>query len=45
MMTNRSNHMPTLIRIEIAKTQAMEVRTFLIQSSCGVITLQETMIQ
>ena len=44
-MTKRSNHMPMLIRIEETNSQPMWLRIFLNQKSCGVITLQLTMIQ
>ncbi len=41
MMTNRSNHMPTLTRIERMKTTSMLVRIFLNQKNCGTSTLQD----
>jgi hypothetical protein len=45
MMTKRSNHMPTLTKIEITQTRAVFSRIFLNQKSCGEITLQVIMIQ
>jgi hypothetical protein len=45
MITKRSNHMPTLTKIERIQTSAVFSRTFLNQKNCGVITLQEIMIQ
>ena len=46
MMTNRSNHMPTLTRIESDEERgdAASARV-LNQSNCGTSTLQLTMIQ
>ncbi len=44
-MTNRSNHMPTLTRMDRMKTINMLVRIFLNQKNCGTITLQVTMVQ
>ena len=43
MMTNRSNHMPTLMRIDATNMTAMLVRIFLNQKTCGTSTLQELM--
>ena len=45
MITNRSNHMPMLTRIETTNIAGMLVRIFLNQKSCGTSTLQVTMIQ
>ncbi len=44
-MTNRSNHMPTLTRMDRTKTSSMLVRIFLNQKNCGTITLQVTIVQ
>ena len=45
MITKRSNHMPTLTKRLRMNISGMLVRTFLNQKSCGVMTLQLTMIQ
>ena len=45
MITKRSNHMPTLTTIESTNMIGMLVRSFLNQKSCGVMTLQLTMIK
>src|SRR5215217_3027591 len=45
MMTNRSNHMPTLMTNDSAKMATGDVRIFLNQNRCGDTTLHVTMIQ
>ena len=45
MMTKRSNHMPTLTRMEITNSAAGLVRTSRRQRSCGTTTLQVTIVQ
>src|SRR5687767_4689163 len=45
MITNRSNHMPMLMMIDMVNRIGMLVRAFLDQNTWGLITLQETMIQ
>ena len=45
MITNRSNHMPMLMKIDTTNRIGMLVRAFLNQKICGLITLQVTMIQ
>jgi hypothetical protein len=45
MMTKRSNHMPMLTKIESTNSQASDVRTRLNQNSCGLSTLQLTIVQ
>ena len=45
MITNRSNHMPMLMMIDMTNRIGMLVRAFLDQKSWGLITLQEIMIQ
>src|SRR5512138_3751047 len=45
MITNRSNHIPTLIRIDNTKIAGMEVRNLLNQNSCDIRALQPNMIQ
>ena len=45
MITKRSNHMPMFTTRLSANMMGMLVRIFLNQNSCGVITLQLTMIQ
>ena len=45
MITKRSNHMPTFTKSDSTNMMGMLVRIFLNQKSCGVITLQLTMIQ
>ena len=44
-MTKRSSHMPTLTMSEMMKSSTTFVRIFLIQSSCGVRTLQRISAQ
>ena len=45
MMTKRSNHMPMFTKIDRMKIIQGVVRTFRIQNSCGMTTLQVTMDQ
>ncbi len=45
MITKRSNHMPTLTKRQRIQTSVVLLRTALNQKNCGVITLQEIMIQ
>ena len=45
MITNRSNHMPTLIMMVITNIAGMLRRTFLDHSDSGMITLHVNMIQ
>ena len=45
MITNRSNHMPTLTKMQRIQTNVVFWRTALNQKNCGVMTLQLTMIQ
>src|SRR5215510_11515557 len=42
MITNRSNHIPTLIRMHAMKMRIGLRRTFLSQNTCGTSTLQLT---
>ncbi len=44
MITNRSNHIPMLMKIVITNSAGMLVRTFFDQSSCGMKLLQATMM-
>ena len=41
MITNRSNHMPMLTRMDMMNTTIRFWRTFLNQNNCGTITLQD----
>src|SRR5262249_17884083 len=45
MITNRSNHIPMLTKIDITKRIGMLVRAFLNQNTCGLITLQLIIVQ
>ena len=45
MITKRSNHMPTFTTMLTMNISGMLVRIFLNQKSCGVSTLQVTMMQ
>ena len=45
MIVKRSNHIPTLTRIEAMNITGMLRRSRLTQKICGTSTLHETMIQ
>src|SRR3989304_8843936 len=45
MITNLSNHMPTLTNVATIIINQGVVRHFLNQNNCGATTLQKTMIQ
>src|SRR5262249_35837540 len=45
MITNRSNHIPMLTKMDITNRSGMLVRNFLNQNSCGQITLHEIIVQ
>src|SRR5262245_52635452 len=45
MMTNRSNHIPTLIRIEIGSSAVGLQRMRRTHRSCGTHTLHSTIVQ
>ena len=45
MITNRSNHMPMLTKIDTTNTAAKLLRTLFSQSTCGITTLHTTIVQ
>ena len=45
MMTNRSNHMPTLTQAATPKMSQGLLRARRDQNTCGVTTLQKTIVQ